>query len=414
MTNRKLFFFGSILLLFFFGGVAMIPAQTITVTQPAANDTVNKGITYTITWRHSGTMDANVKIRLFDGRNEAWVKNIVDSTANDGSFPWEVPDTIADGRYCLRVRTVDDQVLGVSGVFSIATLTLREPFPGPLHTIPQDYSIDGLGFKNYLGEPIPWANNQFVFPYNGVATSGTALVRVRRASAVTPAGCSVRVETLLKYLSERGAATPLGQLNVTDFNSSGIAEVNIPFTVRAGERDNVPINIQVNLVFGGYANCDSKSTNNSRGSNLTLKVFNPRVDMVLTLNRLDFKCVRHVQWTGAASYRQYHFDHKARVKNLLAVEGGTAHHVICRWQIQMTDDSGAYRTHREGNFIIEEVSAGGWAEKAFSSRDMNGEPFWVEREYSGEIRLVVEVDPHERHADISRSNNRLTFDFRID
>lgn len=115
--------FGLMLLLA--GSVAH--AQSITVTSPAAGATWHIGSGYTITWTKSGSMDANVKIRLQDSGSTMNVAVIADNVPNNGSFgAWTVPGTVAPGNYRIRVRTMDNAVIGDSNVFTIAAA----PTPG--------------------------------------------------------------------------------------------------------------------------------------------------------------------------------------------------------------------------------------------------------------------------------------------
>jgi len=102
---------------------ALAHAQQITVISPAAGNNWHQLSTYTITWTKSGAMQATAAIRLRRAgspESEAATVQIVDGTANDGSFSWTVPDTVAPGNYFIRVRTDDSTVIGDSGIFSIA------------------------------------------------------------------------------------------------------------------------------------------------------------------------------------------------------------------------------------------------------------------------------------------------------
>jgi hypothetical protein len=104
----------------FFGA---LNAQSITVTSPTTGNTWYLGSTHTITWTKSGTMPANVAVRLRRAgapETELAVVNITDSTANDGSLSWSIPASVPAGNYFIRVRTSSPDVIGNSGTFSIA------------------------------------------------------------------------------------------------------------------------------------------------------------------------------------------------------------------------------------------------------------------------------------------------------
>jgi hypothetical protein len=96
-------------------------AASITVTSPnGAEWTV--GNAYNIEWTKSGTMQATAAIRLRTwGSSEAdpAALVIVDGTANDGSYSWTIPNSVAAGNYFIRVRTDDSTVSDDSVMFHI-------------------------------------------------------------------------------------------------------------------------------------------------------------------------------------------------------------------------------------------------------------------------------------------------------
>jgi len=101
-------------------------SPTITVTNPQSGDTWYKGSShhYIIRWTKSGTMNSNVKIRLYQG--DSRVLAITDSTPNDGEFEWTIPESVVNGTYYIRVKTVDNAVFDNSDEFSIAETTSTE------------------------------------------------------------------------------------------------------------------------------------------------------------------------------------------------------------------------------------------------------------------------------------------------
>ncbi len=116
---------------------AMSYAQSITVTNPHSGSTWHKGSTYTIRWTKSGSMDNNVKITLYKPDHTTLQMIIVRPTANDGSFSWTIPNSIPNGQYIVRVKTIDNQVYDDSDVFNIATsaptggtITVTDPRSG--------------------------------------------------------------------------------------------------------------------------------------------------------------------------------------------------------------------------------------------------------------------------------------------
>ncbi len=112
---RKKFFMIGFLFIFF---AAFSYPQSINIMSPRSGQTWYKGSRYTITWNHSGNMNANVKIRLYQGNRK--ILGITDSAPNNGSFSWQIPDNIAPGEYKIRVKTVDNQVFDDSDNFRIS------------------------------------------------------------------------------------------------------------------------------------------------------------------------------------------------------------------------------------------------------------------------------------------------------
>ncbi len=121
--------------------ILSLPAwgQEIRVTSPVAGARWCIGSSYTVTWTKSGTMDANVSIRLrLRGGGEEGVVTMSDRTENDGSFgPWTVPVGTTPGDYLVRIRTIDGAVTGSSDYIDVArcaepsaTITVTAPNGG--------------------------------------------------------------------------------------------------------------------------------------------------------------------------------------------------------------------------------------------------------------------------------------------
>ncbi len=91
----------------------------IRVNYPKDNDCWEKGKSYHIEWVPYKTMNFYVKIRLYQGNTK--VLSITDSTLNDREFTWNIPASIPDGTYYIRVKTIDNQKYGDSELFRIKT-----------------------------------------------------------------------------------------------------------------------------------------------------------------------------------------------------------------------------------------------------------------------------------------------------
>ncbi len=103
-------------------------SQSITVTNPHSGQVWNKGNTYTIIWTKSGSMDSQVKITLYKPDHTTLQTIIAKPTANDGSYDWTIPDSIPNGQYIVRVKTMDNAVYGESDTFSIKTSSFLRHF----------------------------------------------------------------------------------------------------------------------------------------------------------------------------------------------------------------------------------------------------------------------------------------------
>lgn len=96
-----------------------LSAQTVTVTKPAAGETVARGKTYAIAWTKSGTMDPNVRISLRNPTTLDEVALIADPAPNSGTCAWDVPSNLAEGSYRIRVKVKNQPTFDDSDVFKI-------------------------------------------------------------------------------------------------------------------------------------------------------------------------------------------------------------------------------------------------------------------------------------------------------
>jgi len=92
---------------------------SIEITEPSSGDTWYKGNTYNIQWTKSGTMDTQVEITLYKADLTTLQTIIKGTTENDGLYSWKIPNSIPDGVYVVRVKTIDNTVFDDSGDFYI-------------------------------------------------------------------------------------------------------------------------------------------------------------------------------------------------------------------------------------------------------------------------------------------------------
>ncbi len=113
--KKKIVLISSLLLFYGF-----ISSQTIKVDYPDHNSKWIIGNHYDIKWTKTGNMNANVKIRLFNATATQKMLNIVNSTPNTGIYSWTIPNSVSQGDYILRIKTIDDEVMDDSEVFNIS------------------------------------------------------------------------------------------------------------------------------------------------------------------------------------------------------------------------------------------------------------------------------------------------------
>jgi YD repeat-containing protein len=133
-------------------GVFSITPGYISVTAPAAGETLSYGQRYVICWEKEGQMNSYVKINLYKGT--AFISEITSGTLNEtGAFTWEVPNGLETGAdYKIEVKTTDDELAGESGFFNIEEFTYFTKITEgeivndgeiSLHTRWVDYNNDG-------------------------------------------------------------------------------------------------------------------------------------------------------------------------------------------------------------------------------------------------------------------------------
>ena len=86
---------------------ALLPGQSIVVTSPREGETFRFGQICAIAWTKSGALPDTVSIRLRRAGSpgsEPAVLEIAGGTANDGSFSWAIPASLAAGSYFVRVK----------------------------------------------------------------------------------------------------------------------------------------------------------------------------------------------------------------------------------------------------------------------------------------------------------------------
>ena len=119
MIKKKIFLFSCAIIIL----SSVVFSKAIRVTSPKSVDVWYKEDTYTIAWTTTGTMDSLVKIRLRNSANNAVILPIKDNIPNNGNYSWTIPASVPSGKFRIRVRTMDTEVLGDSAIFQIKNLS---------------------------------------------------------------------------------------------------------------------------------------------------------------------------------------------------------------------------------------------------------------------------------------------------
>ncbi|MFX1317351.1 MAG: GPI anchored serine-threonine rich family protein, partial [Promethearchaeota archaeon] len=103
--------------------------DSLTVTNPSSLTAWEMGTSHTITWTSTGSI-TNVKIELF--KDGVLVLLITASTANDGSYTWDIPTDLEDGiDYQIKISDVSNPATyDESPDFAITSIDLPEDDDG--------------------------------------------------------------------------------------------------------------------------------------------------------------------------------------------------------------------------------------------------------------------------------------------
>jgi hypothetical protein len=129
------------------------PDGTITITSPNGGEEWEMGSSHDITWTTTGTV-GNVKLEYTTNNGSSWI--LFDAVAkNDGTRPWEVPNTISSN--CkIRITSVDNSSISDT---SNSTFSIVDPGPSTLTlTSPNGGETWGAG----SGHTISWTSTGFI------------------------------------------------------------------------------------------------------------------------------------------------------------------------------------------------------------------------------------------------------------
>jgi hypothetical protein len=111
--------------------ITVVPLPSITILSPNGGESWEVNSQQTITWT-SECIEGNVKLEYSTNNGGNWT-NIINSTENDGSFPWTVPNTVSD-QCLIRVSETDGSPVDTSdnsfSIVPIPTITVTSPNGG--------------------------------------------------------------------------------------------------------------------------------------------------------------------------------------------------------------------------------------------------------------------------------------------
>jgi hypothetical protein len=218
-----------------------IAVQFITVSFPAGGQTLILGATQNITWLSGGPIDF-VKIELSRNGGGSW-EDLTSSTANTGSFPWQVSGSPSTNCLVRVSDAADGNPADQSdAAFSIAALeiTLTAPNGGELWSYNTTYAIqwttngaiDGIRLEFSTDNGANWTliapNAPNTGSYNWAvpnSLSDNCLVRVSDAADGTPFDVSDSVFRIV----------PPNQAPVANIGGPYSAPRNVPITFNASQ-----------------------------------------------------------------------------------------------------------------------------------------------------------------------------------
>jgi hypothetical protein len=131
---------------------SIVDPNTITITSPNGGETFEVNSSHTITWITDGTV-GDVKIEYSANNGVSWTE-IIASTANDGTHPWDIPG-LASSYYLVRIYETDGSPVDTSdSVFAVTAL------PSITITSPQG----GMSWEANSSQTITWKTTGNVEP----------------------------------------------------------------------------------------------------------------------------------------------------------------------------------------------------------------------------------------------------------
>ena len=398
---------------------AGLGAGTIRVLAPAGGESLSLGASFIVRWEAS---DVAGTLNIVLMREDAIVGRIVTGLpASQREFPWVVGALLrgsAEAGSGYRVRVAEAGGSGAAGqsagTFAIAVAQLRRP-PTPLQRAdipagePCDFSVSSMTIEDGSGNALFTNRGVFMFPYDGLGTPGTVVIRLRwngRPAGAAGTVCRTPLEVGMRHPA--GLRVNLGSPVIGPFDRDNDFIVRTPFTIQAGKAAGDIFEFDAELQ-PHPPNCDAIVDNNRMTCSLRLQSFQERHDLQVQIEP-EIELKQSGKYWGA--FLRQTIDIKARFKVRDYPEGQAAPvtNVRCRWYVLGEWDSDRLTKVSDGpdNYVtIPLVDDDDWATKTIEGQ------FTVRLNYWEDLQLVVEVDSDERINDIDRGNNRRDRSFHI-
>ncbi len=176
----------------------------LTLTSPNGGEVLASGSQHNITWNHSGTALANVKLEYSEDNGISY-NDIVSSTNNNGSYSWNVADVISANCLVRISDPADPDIFDVSNaVFRIYNpvdwLTINSTTgslnQGETDNLILDFDTSGMPPGNYNANIEVTSNDQ-----NEPLINVPVTLTVSPSQAATPTGIAISIEESNSILS---------------------------------------------------------------------------------------------------------------------------------------------------------------------------------------------------------------------
>jgi hypothetical protein len=401
-------------------GVSVLGAGTIRILAPVGGESPSLGSAFLIRWTAE---DVTESLNVVLMKDDAILGRIASGLpATQTSFNWTVGSLDRDsaptgGGYRIRVAEAGGarsagqspeafSIVPVSGM-RIRDVELQRALTPSGE--PCDFSVSSMTIEDGSGNALFTNNGQFMFPYDGLATPGVAVIRLYwngRPAGTAGTACRVPLEVGMRHPS--GLRVSLGSHDAGSFDLEGNAEVRAPFTIQAGKAAGDVFEFDARIQPQPAA-CDANAANNRMSCGLRLQPFQERHDLQVQIEP-DIELKQSGKYWGPFLRQTIDIRARFKVRDFPGGPAAPVANIRCLWYVLGEWDSDRLTKVSDGpdNYVtIPIVGAADWATKTIEGQ------FTVRLNYWEDLQLVVLIDCDERVNDIDRRNNRRDRSFHI-